>query len=159
MMASMMNMMSMYPPPPPPPPMAYPPPPPPAGNYYNPTPVAVPAPAPYYMPPAPGYMPPQASINYGGVASSAYVTTVRPPYGVMPGSNYGSTYNPAGSTFGPSSVYGIGSRPTNNYYSGYPPQQQQQQQPPYFNNYGGPPAGGSYYPPQPMNIAYHGTAW
>jgi hypothetical protein len=96
------------------------------------------------------YMP--AANNYG---PSYAITTARPPvpYGVLPSNNYGSSYyspDPYGSSFGPSSVYGIGSRPTSTYYGGY--QQQQQQQP--YNNFAG-----QYHPPQPMNIAYHGTAW
>ncbi|EFX66267.1 hypothetical protein DAPPUDRAFT_263423 [Daphnia pulex] len=171
MMANLMNIMSMYPPPPPPPPpMAYPPPPPPVNpagiNYYNSPPVDA-APLPpsnyYYAPPAPyGGMPPAPYAQQQ--QASSYVTTVRPPapYGVVPSSS-GSPYyppppTPYGSTsFGPSSVYGMGFRPTATYYgnaAGYQAYSAAQQQP-YSNNYAG-----SYYPPQqqPMNIAYHGTA-
>lgn len=140
-------------------------PPPPMGNQYNyeaTTPVAPAPPVPVYNnygpPPVYGGMPPAPSygaqvygapVNYGTNAGygNAYVTTVRPaPYGVL-NSNYGSSYG----SFGPSNIYGIGSRPsaTTYYGGGY-----QQQMPYHYNNAG-------YYnqPSYPMNIAYHGPAW
>lgn len=122
---------------------------PPMGNHYYEatTPVAPPMPA-YnnYVPPVYGGMP-SAPVNYGATGyGNTYVTTAQPaPYGVL-NNNYGSSYG----SFGPSNIYGIGSRPSATYYgNGY-----QQQMPYNYNNAG-------YYnqPSYPMNIAYHGPAW
>ncbi|XP_057380513.1 uncharacterized protein LOC130702911 [Daphnia carinata] len=161
LMDNVRQFMSMYPPVPyvngpagyPVPPAGYPVPPanyPPMGiPYYEATtPVAPPMPV-YNNYAAPIYAGmPSAPVHYGPTGyGSGYVTTARSsPYSVL-NNNYGSSYG----SYGPSNIYGIGSRPTaNTYYGGG----YQQQMPYNYNNAG-------YYsqPSYPMNIAYHGPAW